>query len=151
MFKMKRLLFLVLSISLIGCENKSKNILKVESQTIENENIKETKGQLKEFTNEELAKFTISSIMGQSPKIMKAEKADDIYYISYIRPSDSQKFESRIKFDGDRIYWATIDGRWRNDTLDEKITFIEENKSIKIIQIFSDSSSSTDTYSKSDL
>lgn len=74
MFKMKRLLFLVLSISLIGCENKSKNILKVESQTIENENIKETKGQLKEFTNEELAKFTISSIMGQSPKIMKAEK-----------------------------------------------------------------------------
>jgi hypothetical protein len=49
------------------------------------------------------------------------------------------------------LYWATIDGRWRNDTLDEKITFIEENKSIKIIQIFSDSSSSTDTYSKSDL
>lgn len=148
---MKKIAILAMSILLMNCENKSKNLMKVESKTIESEKIKETRGQLKEFTNEELAKFTISSIMGQTPKIMKSEKRNDFYHVSYIRPSDSQKFEYKIKFDGDRIYWATIDGRWRNDSLDEKIIFIEEGKNLKIIQIFSDSSSSTDTYTKSDL
>lgn len=38
--------------------------------------------------------------------------------VSYIRKSDSQKFSYKIKFDGNKILWANIDGRWRNSEYD---------------------------------
>lgn len=65
--------------------------------------------------------------MSQKPKIITAIKKDKLYHISYIRKSDRQKFASKIKFNGNRIMWGNIDGRWRNSQYDEKLSFTEVN------------------------
>lgn len=95
---------------------------------------------LQEFTYEDLARYTISYLMGQQPKIIQSKKEKDYYRVSYKRPSDAKLFEYRIKFEGSVIFWASYDGRWRSDPADEKITFVENGKRIKIIQTFSDGS-----------
>lgn len=102
------------------------------------------------FTHEDIARFAISAIMGRSPKTMECKKKNNVYYVSYIRPSDSQKFEYRIKFNGNKIYWASLEGRWR-DSLDENISFIQNGNNIKIIQSFSDGSFINEEYKTTDL
>lgn len=103
---------------------------------------------LKSFTYEDVARYTMASIMGQAPKIIKATKNDDLYYVSYIRKSDKQKFEYKIKFEDDKIFWANIDGRWRDSKYDEKISFTENGERLKIIQTFSDGSEDVQEYKK---
>lgn len=103
---------------------------------------------LKNFTYEDVARYTMASVMGQAPKIIKAIKNDDLYYISYTRKSDKQKFEYKIKFDDDKILWANIDGRWRDSKYDEKISFTENGDKLNIIQTFSDGSEDVQEYQK---
>ncbi len=73
-----------------------------------------------------------------------------MYYVSYIRKSDKQKFDYKIKFEEDKIFWANIDGRWRDSKYDEKITFVENGNKLDIIQIFSDGSQDIKVYRKGD-
>jgi hypothetical protein len=103
---------------------------------------------LKNFTYEDVARYTMASVMGQTPKIIKATKNDDLYYVSYTRKSDKQKFEYKIKFDDDKILWANIDGRWRDSKYDEKISFAENGDKLNIIQTFSDGSIDVQEYQK---
>lgn len=103
---------------------------------------------LKNFTYEDVARYTMASVMGQAPKIIKAIKNDDLYYVSYTRKSDKQKFEYKIKFDDDKILWANIDGRWRDSKYDEKISFTENGDKLNIIQTFSDGSEDVQEYQK---
>lgn len=88
--------------------------------------------------------------MGQPAKTIKVIKSEDLYYVSYIRKSDSRKFSYKIKFDGNKILWANIDGRWRNSEYDEKISFTEKNNKVSIIQTFSDNSEDIKEYKKGD-
>ncbi|CAA9194764.1 hypothetical protein [Flavobacterium collinsii] len=114
--------------------------------------IKETnkveKTTLKTFTYEDIARYTMASIMGQQPKIITAIKKGNLYYVSYIRKSDRKKFEYKIKFDGTKIIWSNIDGRWRNSQYDEKISFSKKNNKLSIIQTFSDGSQDIQYYKK---
>lgn len=103
---------------------------------------------LKTFSNENIARYTMSSIMGQPPKIITAIKKGNLYYVSYIRKSDRKKFDYKIKFDGNKILWSNIDGRWRDSKYDEKITFVERNNKLSIIQTFSDGSEDIQEYKK---
>lgn len=119
-----------------------------EKEEVENIINKPKKVDLKDFTEFDIAEFTMASIMYQPTKIMTTKKDGENIIVSYIRPSDSQKFSYRIKIEGHRIIWATIDGRWRDSSEDEYITFEEEKKKIIITQRFSDGSSSKDSYTK---
>ncbi|QLC65553.1 hypothetical protein LPB248_04370 [Flavobacterium sp. LPB0248] len=101
---------------------------------------------LKNFTYEDIARYTMASIMGQSSKIIKVRKKDELYFVSYIRKSDHQKFDYKIKIDGNKILWANIDGRWRDSKYDEKITFVEKDNKLEIIQTFDDNSQDIQEY-----
>jgi hypothetical protein len=105
---------------------------------------------LKNFTYEDVSRYTLASVMGQPTKIMTVDKNKDLYFVSYIRKSDKQKFEYKVKFDGKNIHWASIDGRWRNSEYDEKISFEENDKKLKIITTFSDASQDIQEYKKGD-
>lgn len=103
---------------------------------------------LKNFTYEDIAKYTMATIMNQPPSIIKVKKEDNLYIVSYNRKTDSQKFSYKIKFKGMQIIWANLEGRWRDSSVDEKIRFVEENDKLKIIQTFSDGSESTEEFKK---
>ena len=106
--------------------------------------------ELKNFTFEDIARFTIASIMNQKTKIITITKKGNLYFATYVRKSDKKKFDYKIKFDNNKIIWANIDGRWRNSPYDEKITFIESKKTISIIQTFSDGSRDVQKYKVGD-
>ena len=114
-----------------------------ENQALISETIEQKKVALKNFSKEDVARFTISSVMGQPSKKIKVKKEGELYYVSYVRKSDSQKFKYKIKIDGNRIVWANIDGRWRDGDYDERISFEEADNKLKITQTFSDGSGDT--------
>lgn len=96
----------------------------------------------KNFTYQQIAEFAIATIMNQPKDIVLAAKSNEIYTVSYTRKSDSEKFNYKVKFEGNKIIWSNIDGRWRNGEYDEKITFREEGNKLTIVQTFSDGSES---------
>lgn len=97
-------------------------------------------GTLKNFTRADVAKFVMATVMFQPPKIISVKKADDNFIVSYTRRDDGQKFEYKVKINGNRAVWANIDGRWRDSPEDERITFSEAGKKLLITQTFSDGS-----------
>lgn len=104
---------------------------------------------LKNFTKSDVAKYTIASIMGQSPSIIKTRKDGENYIVFYSRPSDGQKFSYKIKFENEnKVIWGNSDGRWRDSSYDEKITYAEDNGKLTVIQTFEDGSSTKDVYTK---
>ena len=145
---MKQIILFVIAIFMINC-NQKKNDIQPNEQALP-ETVIETSDNivLKNFTYEDIARYAMSSIMGQPSKIIKVIKSEDLYYVSYIRKSDNQKFSYKIKFNGNKILWANIDGRWRNSEYDEKISFVEKNNKVSIIQTFSDNSEDIQEYKK---
>ncbi|TDO69955.1 hypothetical protein EV143_11227 [Flavobacterium chryseum] len=139
---------LIIAILFFSCNQKVENKVVVKEQLqIQEINIAK-ENTLKTFTYEEIAKYTMASIMGQSPKIIKVIKNGNLYYVSYTRKSDNKKFDYKIKFTGNKIIWANIDGRWRDSEYDEKISFRENNQILYIIQSFEDGSEDIEEYKK---
>ena len=126
---------LILTIIFSSCTNKNDN-KKTESQT----QLEKTKLTDKVFTESEIAKYTISAIMNQSPEIVNVSENSGIYYISYTRTNDGQEFKYKIKINGEKVTWGNIDGRWRNNQLDGKINYSEKDSILSIIQTFEDGS-----------
>lgn len=149
---MKLLLYFPLLILIFSCNRKEQNEsnLTIEVKAPEVIKIEKEKTTLKNFTYEDIARYTMASIMGQPSKIIKVRKKGELYFVSYIRKSDHQKFEYKIKFNGNKILWANFDGRWRDTKYDEKITFVEENNKVNIIQTFEDNSQDIQEYKKGD-
>lgn len=145
---MKSIISFLVFLLIISCkQNEQKEaVIKQQIQTQEISKVEETI--LNTFSYKDIARYTMAAIMDQSPKIIKATKTNDLYYVSYIRKSDNQKFEYKIKFNGNEILWANIDGRWRNSKYDEKISFVEKDNQINIIQTFSDGSEYIKEYKK---
>jgi hypothetical protein len=108
----------------------------------------EPETELKNFSKEDVARFTMSSIMGQPSRKIKVRHESDLYYVSYVRKSDSQEFNYKIKIEGKKIVWANIDGRWRDGQYDERISYEENGNKITINQIFSDGSVDAKEYKK---
>ncbi|WP_342693199.1 hypothetical protein [Flavobacterium polysaccharolyticum] len=151
---MKLIITFLIVIMFTNCKQGGQNneIVQEQIQKAKNEveTVKVEENFLKNFTYEDVARYTIASIMGQPTKIVKATKNKDLYFVFYIRKSDRQKFEYKVKFDSNVVLWANIGGRWRNSEYDEKISFEENNEKLKIITTFSDSSQDIQEYKKGD-
>ena len=147
---MKIIHFFALILLLIGCgqknstENTETNTTEIEqTETLESEIISEPK-----FSGNEIAKFTIVTIMDQKPQIINVKEKEGIYIVSYKQPEDGKKYEYKIKINGNRIVWGNADGRWRDTSYDEKLTYRENNDKLIIIQTFSDGSKSEKEFSE---
>jgi hypothetical protein len=151
---MKLIITFLIAIMFTNCKQSEQNNEIVQEQIqetkIEAETVKIEENILKNFTYEDVSRYTMASVMGQPTKIIKATKNKDLYFVSYIRKSDKQKFEYKVKFDGNDILWANINGRWRNSEYDEKISFEENDEKLKIITTFSDASQDIQEYKKGD-
>lgn len=149
---MKLIITLLVVIIFTSCKQNEQNneILQEKNQATETEveTAKVEENILNNFSYEDVARYAIASVMGEPTKIIKAIKNKDLYFVSYIRKSDKKKFEYKIKFEGNKILWANIDGRWRNSEYDEKISFEEDAEKLKIITTFSDMSQDVQEYKK---
>lgn len=133
----------------IGCGNNETAIVVSKEQKEKIVQIDAPKSNvLSKFSKEDVARFAISSIMGQSSNSMKVKFERDIYYVSYLRKSDLKKFSYRIKIEGNRILWANVEGRWRDSEHDEKISFQENDNTLSIIQTYNDGSTDIKEFKK---
>jgi hypothetical protein len=135
--------FLVLIIVFNSCIDK-----KIDSTTHTEIEISKNVVSEKIFSNSEIAKYTISSIMNQPSEIIKVKENNEVFYVSYIRKDDNKKFDYKIKIDKKRVIWGNNDGRWRESKFDEKIIYSEKDSVLKITQIFDDGSKIIKEYRK---
>lgn len=104
-----------------------------------------------DFTGEQICKAAIGTLMGRDPlSIRVTEKIGTVVHLYYVR-NDGTKWAYRCRLEGQKIIWATADGRWRTEASDEKITFRAKSGSLEINQQYSDGSSSKETFKKSQL
>ena len=136
---MKNLLRLfVVALAVAGCGQQRKAR---DQRTAEATEQEQTPTKPTSFTKDEIAKFTISSVMNQPPSIMSIKAENGIYVVSYRRPSDGQHFEYKIKFEGaNKVIWGSRNGRWRDTRQDEQITYREQGDQLIITQTFEDGS-----------
>jgi hypothetical protein len=144
MKRIKTLLsILLLIITLSSCGNKKseeKTNSSTDSKTVELPEIN--------YTQSDIAKYTISAIMNQPTDIISVKENEGIYYVSYTRKDDSKKSEYKIKISGNKVIWGNKDGRWRDSKFDENINYFKKNNLIKIVQTFSDGSQSVKEFKK---
>jgi len=146
MSRLKTLIsILILTMTFSNCGNK-KNEEKTNSKT-ELEKVEFPK---KVFTESEIAKYTVSAIMNQSPEIIKVKDNGGIYTVSYTRKDDGKKFDYKIKISGNKVTWGNIDGRWRDTKFDEKIKYSEKDNKLKIIQTFENGSEIVKEFKKTE-
>ncbi|WP_028024517.1 hypothetical protein [Enterovibrio calviensis] len=100
-----------------------------------------------DFTTEQICKASLAAIKGKSPTIMttdkvvkEAETERDIFYMSYTRPDDGNKWHVRCKVDRKRAIWAQNDGRWRDQAQDPTIRFAINDDEIEIQETYPDGS-----------
>lgn len=117
-------------------EQNSNSILEEVIESTPNESIQNSKPdivKLKNFTYEDIARYGIASSMYEPINIIKSRKKADYYYVYYVRPSDSKYFDFKVKFDGNRVIYGDVNGRWQDTELDEKITFEEIGDKVNIM------------------
>lgn len=145
---MKRILYLSAIAIAISCNTEQPKQVSSDLQTAILETDKPEKVDLTNFSEEDVARYTIASIMEQPSKRIKVRVENELYYVSYVRKSDSKKFDYKIKINGNTIVWANIGGRWRDSEYDERLSFEESDNKLKIIQTFSDGSVDSKEYKK---
>lgn len=86
----------------------------------------------------EACKAAIAALNGRDPATMKGKKlADDLVHVSYIRPDDGKRWQSRCRIDdANHLTWAQFDafgdgqqGRWRTE---DTVEFSVEGKSLHV-------------------
>jgi hypothetical protein len=86
----------------------------------------------------EACKAAIAALNGRDPVTMKGKKlADDLVHVSYIRPDDGKRWQSRCRIDdANHLTWAQFDafgdgqqGRWRTE---DTVEFSVEGKSLHV-------------------
>ena len=136
--------------ALTGCMTKKEeqNEILTNTETVIEKPVVKEKVLLENFSFKDVAKYVMSTVMGQNPNIMSVDIKDDLYIVSYVRKSDKQKFTYKFKFDSDIVTWANIDGRWRDTPLDETIRFEERGNTLKIFTTYSDGSTGIEEFKK---
>ena len=153
----KLLIFNLLFISLLSCSKKEPikdnkinevNVQKEELKTVDvQEELNPPSFELKKVSYEQVAKFTVYAIFNQeNNKTLKVSNDNGVYHVSYTRKNDNSKWFVKIKFVDNRIIWGNSDGRWRDDSRDEKIYFEEKENEVLIKQFFTDGSIDTKSY-----
>jgi hypothetical protein len=143
-----KLYIIVLSLFVAACSSQNKGKSADTPATIVSKPTHETKPANKTFSYQEIAKYAIASIMNRPVTLIRSEQNGDEFRLSYVRASDGKSFSYKIKFEGNKIVWGSSDGRWRDTTSDEVITFREVAKKLEIVQTYSDGSESVNDYSK---
>lgn len=96
------------------------------------------------FSQEQICKAAIGTIMGRDPKIVKVTKNENgVAFLYYIRRDDQSKWAYRCKLEGTRVIWAgDPGGRWRTDPRDEQLSYQVNGDMLTIVEKFSDGSTS---------
>lgn len=90
--------------------------------------------------------------MAHDPKAERVLKTEGgITYLRYIRPSDKTTWSTRCRIEGNRVYWASDPGRWRDDPRDEVVTYEVNGTGLKVIEHYTDGSSNEKSYKRSEL
>ncbi|GGX76882.1 hypothetical protein GCM10007160_00030 [Litchfieldella qijiaojingensis] len=100
--------------------------------------------------NSSLCKAGIATIMGRNPRIMNAQSAGEITYISYTR-DDGNSYTYKCKIEGNRIHWGNKVGRWRVHSADSKVFYQVAQGKVHVEDRFSDGSSSNKSFSFAEL
>lgn len=105
-----------------------------------------------EFTNEQICKATIATVMSKDPSIINIDKVSGkVISLSYIRNADSSKWAYRCKTEGSKAIWASDTGRWRTHALDSKITFSANGNTLKVTEKYNDGSATKKSFSSKQL
>jgi hypothetical protein len=91
-----------------------------------------------------ICRTAIGSIVGHDPKSLQITRtANNVLFLTYVRPIDNFVWTYRCRIEGDRIVWASEPGRWREDPEDDKIFFeiIEAGAQLSIVENHADGSS----------
>lgn len=104
-----------------------------------------------EVTTGQICKAASAVIFGRDHKIMKLDKVESgIAYVHYIRQSDSTQWSIKCKLIGDQVMWASDNpdssGRWRDNPADSIVKYAINGKKIIITEVYSDGSSSSNSY-----
>lgn len=153
----KIFIFSLLFIALLSCSKKESmkadkvNEIEINKEEPKTVNVKEEltppSFRLKKASYEQVAKFTVYAIFNQeNNKTLKVSNDNEVYHVSYTRKDDNTKWSVKIKFVDSRIIWGNSDGRWRDDSRDEKIYFEEKENEVLIKQFFTDGSIDTKSY-----
>ena len=104
-----------------------------------------------EVTVGQICKAASAAMFGRDHKIMKLDKVEaGIAYVHYIRPNDGSRWAIKCKLIGDKVIWASDNpdstGRWRDHSEDSTVTYAIDGKNIIITEVYSDGSSSSNSY-----
>ncbi|MDF2809054.1 MAG: hypothetical protein K0S56_85 [Microvirga sp.] len=101
----------------------------------------------------EICRAAIGAVMGRDPSIMRTRPGDGIIYVSYKRPVDGKVWSYRCRLEGNKVFWASEEGRWRNEPIDGVITFdiLNAGRTVKILEVSVDGIKSEATYPRSKL
>jgi hypothetical protein len=103
------------------------------------------------FEVEAICRAAIASITGRDPKMMQITlAADDVVFLTYVRPIDTFVWTYRCRIEGNRVVWAAESGRWRDDPNDENVIFevIGGGKQLRIIEDHGDGSSTKQLFDR---
>jgi len=104
------------------------------------------------FSPQQVCRATIATIMGRDPAIIKVYRTDEeSVHVTYVRPDDGVIWSQRCRFEGHRVIWASPTGRWRTLPEDGVLTFSSSGDTLTINERFSDGSSRSKTFTRSQL
>jgi len=128
---------------LLGCDTSTNTQDASQQQKREtNENA------LSGFKQEDICRATISFLMSQPVNSIEATSVGDKVQLQYIRSSDQSVWQQKCYVRGSEVVWGAKDGRWRNSEFDPKISAeITGNGSLRVIEVYSDGSSRSETFS----
>lgn len=104
-----------------------------------------------EVTVGQVCKAASAAMFGRDHKIMQLDKVESgIAYVHYIRQNDGTRWAIKCKLIGNQVMWASdtpdSTGRWRDDPADSTVKYAVEGKKIIITEVYSDGSSSFNSY-----
>ena len=104
----------------------------------------------------QVCKAAAASMFGRDHKIMKLDKVESgIAYVHYIRKDDSTRWAIKCKLINDQVMWASDNpdstGRWRDNPADSVVKYSVSGKKLTISEVYSDGSSTDNTYPLKDL
>lgn len=104
----------------------------------------------------QVCKAAAASMFGRDHKIMKLDKVESgIAYVHYIRKDDSTRWAIKCKLINDQVMWASDNpdstGRWRDNPADSVVKYAVNGKKLTISEVYSDGSSTDNTYPLKDL
>lgn len=100
-----------------------------------------------------VCRASIATLMSKQIESIEAvSTSDGMISTSYVRTDDNSIWKNVCSFDGNQVNWAWVEngqrGRWRNDPLDEKVSFTLTDGVVAVILSFGDGSELTKSFKR---